>query len=48
MILALWLDARLQTPAFLTELMTTPTADLRVRVAAATVLGQVGDPRFPL
>jgi formylglycine-generating enzyme required for sulfatase activity len=45
-ILALWLRADLHTPAYLQRLMSTPAVDLRVRVAAAQVLAQVGDPRF--
>jgi|GEM_PF-1459540 len=47
-ILALWLDHTLHTPGYLMGLMAAPQVDLRVRVAAATILGQVGDPRFPL
>ena len=47
-ILALWLDRSLHTPDYLMGLMGAPAVDLRVRVAAATILGQVGDPRFPV
>jgi len=45
-ILALWLDTALHTPAYLFGLMGDAAVDLRVRVAAATILGEVGDPRF--
>ena len=45
-ILALWLDTTLHTPAYLSGLMGDAAVDLRVRVAAATILGEVGDPRF--
>jgi formylglycine-generating enzyme required for sulfatase activity len=45
-ILALWLDTTLHTPAYLFGLMGDAAVDLRVRVAAATILGEVGDPRF--
>ena len=45
-IMALWLRRDLHTPAYLQGLMAEPAVDLRVRIAAATVLGQVGDPRF--
>jgi formylglycine-generating enzyme required for sulfatase activity len=45
-ILALWLDKTLHTPAYLFALMGDASIDLRVRVAAATILGEVGDPRF--
>jgi formylglycine-generating enzyme required for sulfatase activity len=45
-ILALWLDTELHTPAYLFGLMGEPRVDLRVRVAAATVLAEAGDPRF--
>lgn len=44
--LALWLDKTLHTPPYLFRLMEAATIDLRVRVAAATILGEVGDPRF--
>ena len=43
---ALWLDKSLHTPSYLLELMGDASVDLRVRVAAATILGEVGDPRF--
>lgn len=43
---ALWLDKSLHTPPYLLGLMTAASVDLRVRVAAATILGEVGDPRF--
>lgn len=45
-IMALWLRHDLHTPAYLQGLMAEPAVDLRVRIAAATVLSQVGDPRF--
>jgi len=45
-ILALWLDGSLHTPQYLFALMGDAAVDLRVRVAAATILGEVGDPRF--
>ena len=45
-ILALWLDTALHTPAYLSGLMGDAAVDLRVRVAAATILGEMGDPRF--
>ena len=45
-ILALWLDTTLHTPDYLFGLMGDAAVDLRVRVAAATILGEVGDPRF--
>ena len=45
-ILALWLRRDLQTPAYLLRLMGDAQIDLRVRVAAGEVLGEVGDPRF--
>lgn len=45
-ILALWLRTDLHTPAYLLGLMGDPAVDLRVRVAAAEILAQVGDPRF--
>ncbi len=45
-ILALWLDTSLHTPDYLFALMGDAAVDLRVRVAAATILGEVGDPRF--
>jgi len=45
-ILALWLDRALHTPDYLFTLMGDAGIDLRVRVAAATILGEVGDPRF--
>ncbi|MFM7581164.1 MAG: NACHT domain-containing protein, partial [Caldilinea sp.] len=45
-ILALWLDTALHMPAYLFGLMGDASVDLRVRVAAATILGEVGDPRF--
>jgi len=45
-IMALWLHDALRTPVYLQQLMTDPQVDLRVRVAAANVLAQVGDPRF--
>ncbi len=44
--MALWLRRDLHTPAYLQGLMGEPAVDLRVRIAAATILGQVGDPRF--
>ncbi|MEZ4868843.1 MAG: SUMF1/EgtB/PvdO family nonheme iron enzyme [Caldilineaceae bacterium] len=43
---ALWLDQSLHTPPYLLGLMDNASVDLRVRVAAATILGEVGDPRF--
>ncbi|MEZ4708633.1 MAG: SUMF1/EgtB/PvdO family nonheme iron enzyme [Caldilineaceae bacterium] len=45
-ILALWLQEALHTPAHLLGLMNDPAIDLRVRVAAATILGRSGDLRF--
>jgi formylglycine-generating enzyme required for sulfatase activity len=45
-ILALWLDTTLHTPDYLFGLMGDASVDLRVRVAAATILGETGDPRF--
>ena len=45
-IAALWLRRDLHTPDYLQQLMGEPAVDLRVRVAAATVLAAVGDPRF--
>ena len=45
-IAALWLDKQLHTPAYLFSMIGDPKIDLRVRVAAATILGEVGDPRF--
>lgn len=45
-ILTLWLQPALQTPDYLLGLMGDPAVDLRVRVAAAEVLAQIGDPRF--
>ena len=45
-IAALWLNEELHEPAYLFALMHDPAVDLRVRVAAATVLAEVGDPRF--
>jgi formylglycine-generating enzyme required for sulfatase activity len=45
-IMALWLRADLHNPAYLQGLMGEPAVDLRVRIAAATILAQVGDPRF--
>lgn len=45
-IMALWLRTDLHTPQYLQGLMAQPAVDLRVRIAAATVLAQVGDPRF--
>ncbi len=45
-ILALWLDKALHAPEYLFGLMGDAGIDLRVRVAAATILGEVGDPRF--
>lgn len=44
--LALWLDQSLHRPDYLFALMESDAADLRVRVAAATILGEIGDPRF--
>ncbi len=41
-ILALWLEPALQRTNFLQNLMRTPAVDLRVRVAAATLLGRRG------
>lgn len=46
LILALWLRQDLHTPAYLEQLMTQATADVRVRAEAGLILGQVGDPRF--
>lgn len=46
---ALWLDKTLHTPSYLMGLMAAAGVDLRMRVAAATILGEVGevgDPRF--
>ena len=45
-IMALWLRSDLHTAEYLQGLMAEPAVDLRVRIAAATVLAQVGDPRF--
>lgn len=45
-IAALWLDKRLHTPDYLCSLMGDAQLDLRVRVAAATILAEIGDPRF--
>jgi len=45
-IMALWLRDDLHTPVYLQRLMGEPSVDLRVRIAAATILAQVGDPRF--
>ena len=45
-IMALWLRTDLHTPDYLQGLMGEPAVDLRVRIAAATILAQVGDPRF--
>ena len=45
-IAALWLDKELHTPDYLLALMTDPQIDLRMRVAAGEILGEVGDPRF--
>ena len=45
-IAALWLDKTLHTPDYLLGIMGDAEIDLRVRVAAATILGEVGDPRF--
>ncbi len=45
-IAALWLDKQLQTPAYLLGMLGEPQVDLRVRVAAGEILGEVGDPRF--
>lgn len=45
-ILALWLHKGLHTPAYLQQVMGLPEVDLRVRVAAAGILAQAGDPRF--
>lgn len=47
-IMALWLNTDLHAPDYLLNLMSDPAVDLRVRVAAATILSQVGDPRFPV
>jgi hypothetical protein len=46
LILALWLRTDLHTPDYLQQLMGDPAVDLRVRITAAQILGQVGDPRF--
>ena len=45
-ILALWLNSDLQQADYLLQLMRDPQIDLRVRVAAGEILGEVGDPRF--
>jgi formylglycine-generating enzyme required for sulfatase activity len=45
-ILALWLRPDLHTADYLQRLMTDPAVDLRVRVVAAEILADVGDPRF--
>ncbi|RLT34647.1 MAG: hypothetical protein DWI57_16280 [Chloroflexi bacterium] len=45
-ILALWLRPDLHNADYLQRLMTDPAVDLRVRVTAAEILGDVGDPRF--
>lgn len=45
-IAALWLDKQLHMPAYLFSIMGDAQIDLRVRVAAGEVLGEVGDPRF--
>ncbi|MBI1299755.1 SUMF1/EgtB/PvdO family nonheme iron enzyme [bacterium] len=45
-IAALWLDKALHTADYLLSIMRDPHIDLRVRVVAAEILGEVGDPRF--
>lgn len=45
-ILALWLRPDLHNADYLQRLMTDPAVDLRVRVVAAEILADVGDPRF--
>lgn len=45
-VLALWLKPELQKPDYLFGLMGDAQVDIRVRVAAAEVLAEVGDPRF--
>lgn len=45
-IAALWLNEKLHEPDYLFALMHDAAVDLRVRVAAADVLAEVGDPRF--
>ena len=45
-ILALWLRPDLHRADYLQALMTDPAVDLRVRIAAADILANVGDPRF--
>ncbi|MCP4212803.1 MAG: formylglycine-generating enzyme family protein [Halieaceae bacterium] len=44
--MALWLETDLHTPEYLQQLMATPEVDLRVRVVAANILAEIGDPRF--
>lgn len=48
LILALWLRPDLQTPAYLYQLMTHDSADVRVRAEAGLILAHIGDPRFPV
>ena len=45
-VLALWLQPALQRPDYLLGVMGDARVDLRVRVAAAEALAEVGDPRF--
>lgn len=45
-ILALWLQTDLHTSTYLFALMNDPAVDLRVRITATQILGQIGDPRF--
>ena len=45
-ILALWLRPDLHSADYLQRLMRDPAVDLRVRVVAAEILADVGDPRF--
>ncbi len=45
-IAALWLDKQLHAPDYLLRILGDSQIDLRVRVAASEILGEVGDPRF--
>lgn len=47
-LMALWFCRQRYRPEQLLTLMTTPTVDLQVRLTAGQLLGEIGDPRFPL
>lgn len=47
-LMALWFCRQRYQPAQLLTLMTTPTLDLQVRLTAGQILGEIGDPRFPV